>query len=123
MTLPVALGVALAGGLGAVLRVVVTAAVSAREGHRLPWGTLAVNLTGALALGLLAGGGVTGTPFDLAGTGLLGGYTTFSTWMAEGDRLAAEDHRGRTATYIALSLVAGLATFAAGHALGVAVRS
>ncbi len=123
MTVPVAIGVALVGGLGAVLRVVVTAAVSAREGHRLPWGTLVVNLTGAFALGLLAGAGVSGTAFELAGTGLLGGYTTFSTWMAETDRLAAEGHRDRSAAYVALSLAAGLAVAALGHALGTSVRS
>jgi CrcB protein len=123
MTVGVAIGVALVGGLGAVLRVVVTTAVSAREGHRLPWGTLVVNLSGAFVLGLLAGAGVSGTAFDLAGTGLLGGYTTFSTWMAETDRLAVEGHRDRAATYVALSLAAGLAAAALGHALGAAVRS
>lgn len=123
MTVPVAIGVALLGGLGAVLRVVVTSAVSAREGHRLPWGTLVVNITGAFALGLLAGAGVSGTVFDVAATGLLGGYTTFSTWMAETDRLAVEGHRDRAVAYVALSLLAGLAVAALGHALGTVVRS
>jgi CrcB protein len=118
VSLPVVLGLALVGGVGAVARVVVTAAVSAREGHRLPWGTLTVNLSGSLALGVLAAAGIAGTAWDLAATGFLGAYTTFSTWMAETDRLGAEAHRGRAAVYLALSLAAGLGAVALGRTLG-----
>ncbi len=47
------------------------------------WGTLVVNLTGSFVLGLLTGLSVTGDALLLFGTGLLGAYTTFSTWMVE----------------------------------------
>src|SRR5439155_4055304 len=81
------IGVALLGGAGAVGRLVLDAAVSERAGDAFPWGTLVVNLSGAFALGLLAGADVAGDALLLAGTALLGSYTTFSTWMLESQRL------------------------------------
>ena len=114
----VALGVALLGAAGAVARFLVDRAVSARSPGGLPWGTLVVNLTGAFALGLLAGAGAGDTVALLAGTATLGSYTTFSTWMFESHRLA-EDGRGRLALLnLAVELVAGLAAATAGWALG-----
>ncbi len=118
MTPLVALGVALAGGAGACARLLIDAAVSVRTRGVLPLGTLAVNLSGALLLGLLVGLAPGGDVRDVAGTGLLGGYTTFSTWMFESHRLA-EDGRGAAALgNLAGSLALGLAGAAAGRALG-----
>ena len=54
-------GVGALGGLGAVARLMLDGAVSARAGRGFPWGTLAVNLTGSFALGVLAGATVSGT--------------------------------------------------------------
>jgi fluoride exporter len=88
----------LAGALGAYLRW-----QAAR--HLAPRGTLFVNLTGAFVAGVVAGAGVSPTALLIAGTGFLGGYTTFSTWMVE-------------RTYVATSIVAGLAVASAGFALG-----
>jgi predicted PurR-regulated permease PerM len=48
-------GIGVIGGLGALARLLLDGAVSARAGRALPWGTLAVNVTGALALGVLTG--------------------------------------------------------------------
>jgi fluoride exporter len=77
-----------------------------------------VNLTGAFALGVLAGAAVSGDALRLAGTGLLGGYTTFSTWMLESHRLA-EDGRGRLgAANLLVSLLAGLAAAWLGQQAG-----
>ena len=76
-------GIGLLGGAGALGRFVLDAAVTARAGDRFPWGTLAVNLSGALALGVLVGAAVEGDGLRLAGTGLLGAFTTFSTWMLD----------------------------------------
>lgn len=90
---------ALGGGAGAALRYAVDEVVTARwqrAGNRhFPLGTFMVNVTGSLALGLLVGmlSGVTaGSEYVLAvfGTGLLGGYTTFSTASLEAVRLARE---------------------------------
>ena len=94
MSLAVLAGVGLLGGVGALARLLLDRAVSLRVGGRLPWGTLAVNLTGALALGVLVGAAVSGDALRLAGTGLLGAYTTFSTWMLESHREAEEGRLG-----------------------------
>lgn len=97
-----------AGGLGAVARALLTHAVNVRAGRAFPYGTLAVNLSGATLLGALSGAGASTTMLAIAGTGLLGGFTTFSTWMYETAHAADEGHRGRAAASVALSLTAGL---------------
>ena len=79
---------ALAGGVGAVVRFVVATWVNERYGA--PRGTVCVNLIGTAALVLLL---VTDSNADLRhilGIGLLGGLTTFSTWMVDGLRLALD---------------------------------
>ncbi len=118
MTLLEAVGVALVGGVGALARFAVDAAVSARTAGRFPLGTLAANITGSALLGLLTGLGVAGDALLLAGTGVLGSYTTFSTWMLESHRLAEEGALRRAGTNLALSLALGLVAAAAGRALG-----
>ena len=75
------------GALGAVARFRVDSAVSARLPSDFPLGTLVVNLTGSFALGVLVGASVTHRVAFLLGTGFTGGYTTFSTWMVESERL------------------------------------
>jgi CrcB protein len=110
--------VALLGGAGAVGRLVLDTAVSERAGDAFPWGTLAVNISGAFLLGLLAGADVAGNALLLAGTALLGSYTTFSTWMLESHRLGEDGEPARMWMNIAVPLVAGLAAAALGRTLG-----
>jgi CrcB protein len=118
---PVLLGVALLGGAGAVGRYLLDGAVAARVGRAYPWGTLAVNLSGAFVLGLLTGAALSGDGLRLLGTGLLGAYTTFSTWALETHR-QAEDGRSRGALLnVGASLVLGLAAAWAGRRLGMAL--
>jgi CrcB protein len=118
MSAVVWVGVALLGGAGAVARFVVDGAVAERASGALPVGTLAVNVSGAFLLGLVAGLALTGDALLLAGTAALGSYTTFSTWMLETQRLV-EDGDGRHAgVNIVLSLAAGIAAVALGRALG-----
>jgi CrcB protein len=80
------------GGAGAIARFAVDAFVSNRWRARWPWGTLVVNLSGALLLGLLLGVALQEVALLLAGGATLGSYTTFSTWMFETQRLG-EDGR------------------------------
>jgi CrcB protein len=101
-------GVAVCGGLGAVLRFVVDGAVLRRLATGLPLGTWVVNLSGAFVLGVLDG---LVLPHDAAlvvGTGVIGSYTTFSTWMLETQRLGEERRSGAAALNLALSLTGGL---------------
>ena len=111
-------GVAALGGLGAVARFALDSAVSQRTGSGFPWGTLAVNLSGAFVLGLIAGADVAGDALLLAGTAALGSYTTFSTWMLEAHRLGEDGELARMWLNLGGSLVAGLAVAALGKAIG-----
>src|SRR5437588_330094 len=80
-----------------------------RRPFEYPFGTLAVNLSGSLVLGLLVGLAPSHHAMTLLGTATLGSYTTFSTWMLETLR-PAEDGQARLAWMnIALSLALGLA--------------
>jgi fluoride exporter len=101
VNIAVILGIGALGGVGAIARLLLDGFVSSRAPSEFPWGTLAVNATGSFALGLL------GTSL-LVGSGLIGAYTTFSTWMLETHRLA-EDGRWRPAILnVAGSLAVGL---------------
>lgn len=90
----VLLVVAVAGGVGSVLRFVVDTAITSRSRVRFPVGTNVINVSGLFLLGLLTGlasGGLLSPDLTLAlGTGLLGGYTTFSTASYEAVRLAQQ---------------------------------
>jgi fluoride exporter len=83
-----------------------------------PLGTLAANLTGAFALGWL----VTRFADDvrvrlLLGTGLISGYTTYSTLAVELERLLAEGSTVTAVTYAVVTLVGGIAAAVGGHHL------
>lgn len=115
------LGVGALGALGALGRSTVDGAVSARWPSDFPFGTLAVNLSGGLALGVLVGLGVAGDAMLIFGAGLLGGYTTFSTWMVEAQRLG-EDGEWRLMVWNLVGpMLAGLATTGLGWLVGAAV--
>ena len=93
MSLAVAAAAVLAGGAGALARHFSVVAVAARAGPRFPFGTLTVNISGSLLLGVLLGTGIGGDGLLVAGGGALGSYTTFSAWMADSGGLA-RDGRG-----------------------------
>jgi fluoride exporter len=119
MTVWVWAAVAGLGGVGAIARFLLDALISQRAGRDFPFGTLAINLSGAFALGLLTGLALEGDALLLAGTATLGSYTTFSTWMLETHRLA-EDGEVRPALVNAvLSLVAGVSAATLGRTIGV----
>ena len=111
-------GVFLVGGLGAVTRLTVDKAVSRRSTGAFPVGTLAVNISGALLLGFLAGLALPTHVALLAGTAFVGSYTTFSTWMLETHRLAEERQFWPAAANIVVSVVLGLGAALLGQTLG-----
>jgi fluoride exporter len=96
------------GGVGAVSRFLVDGIIAGRFGREFPFGTLAVNLSGTLALGILVGAAVSDDALRLVGTGLLGSYTTFSTWALESHRLGEDGQRAAGALNFAASLVLGV---------------
>jgi fluoride exporter len=109
------------GGAMAIARFLLDGVVATRLGGDFPVGTLAVNLSGAVALGVLAGAALSGTAYTIVAGGGIGTYTTFSTWMLESHR-AGEDGDARVLwANIAVSLVAGLVAVSIGHAIGSAL--
>jgi CrcB protein len=112
------IGVAVCGAAGALARFHLDAFVQRRATSDFPLGTLAVNLTGSFLLGLLTGLDVASDTMLVLGTGFLGSYTTFSTWMLETERLAEDGESRLALANLAASLAAGLAIAAAGWAIG-----
>lgn len=112
------LAVVLVGGLGAVGRFLLDSLVSGWAGRDFPYGTFAINVTGALLLGLLAGLAVQANLYLIAGTATLGSFTTFSTWMLETQRLGEDAEGHRAIVNILLSLVVGFGAAALGHTIG-----
>lgn len=118
MSILIWIGVFLIGGAGSVLRFVVDGAVAARRGRDFPYGTLVVNISGAVILGFVTGLALGKHEALLAGTAAVGSYTTFSTWMFETQRLAEERELTPAVLNVVVSLILGVGAAAAGRAVG-----
>jgi CrcB protein len=118
MSVPVLILVGALGGVGAIGRFLLDGAVSRRVAGGFPFGTLAVNLTGAFLLGLFLGAALEGDAYRELGTGLVGGYTTFSTWALESHRLGEDGEVRLGGANFVLSLVAGVTAAWLGRELG-----
>lgn len=110
-----------AAGIGAPARYLLDGWVQDRTEGAFPWGTFTVNVTGCLAIGVLAGLGLYhdlgSTARVVVGTGGLGAYTTFSTVTFETVRLAEEGAVNEAVRNAAANLFVGLAAVAVGLAL------
>jgi fluoride exporter len=113
--------IALGGFAGAVARYRFGGWVYLRLGSAFPWGTLAVNLIGSFLLGALLPLLGTDAPavglHAFAAVGLLGAFTTFSTFALEAISLVDGGARVRAAAYVVLSLGLGLLAIVAGSVL------
>jgi CrcB protein len=118
MSAPVLLAVGVVGGAGAVARLVLDGTVSARVRGSFPFGTLAVNLAGAFALAVLFGAALGANAYRIAGTGLIGAFTTFSTWALESHRLGEDGQLGLGLLNVGISLALGIAVAWAGRHVG-----
>jgi CrcB protein len=114
--------VSLAGGVGAALRFVLDGVVKGRWRFPLPLGTLLINVSGSLVLGVLTGlgsAGVLASPIVAAlGTGMMGGYTTFSTASVETVQLFRSGRTGLAVAYGVGMLVVSVGASALGLWLG-----
>ena len=115
------IGIGVFGALGAWARFAVGLRVAAWRPSDFPLGTLVVNLTGGWMLSMLVGLSVTGDALLVLGVGFLGGYTTFSTWMVEAQRLGEDSEWRLMWLYLLVSLLAGLAAGELGLLLGEAI--
>lgn len=121
MTLLTLLLLGLAGGLGAGTRFVVDGLVRSRLRTALPLGTIAINISGSFLLGLVAGlviaHAASAELQAIAGTGFLGGFTTFSTASFETVRLIQSRRTGLALLNGVGTAVAAVAAAAGGLAL------
>lgn len=110
-----------AAAVGAPLRYLVDQAVQHRREGAFPLGTFTVNVTGSFLLGLLTGlalhRGLAPQLETVLGTGLLGAYTTFSTFGYETVRLLEDGSVHEAALNVLASLAVGLAAAAGGLGL------
>ena len=118
--------VMIGGSLGAGLRYGFGLAASKIFGFGFPWGTMLCNLTGSLLMGALVGAAAIGLIGDskeaeqirlLIGVGVLGGFTTFSSFSLEAISLWQRGETIQFAVYIFLSVALGLTGFVIGEKL------
>jgi len=121
--MPVQLAVAVGGALGALARYLVDRFIEAREVGLFPWGTFTVNVSGCFAVGVVIAAVVDRhhTPAWLRlglVMGVLGGYTTFSTFTQETFDLVREGRGGVGLGYAVGSVVSGVAAVFVGSRVG-----
>jgi len=101
--------VMIGGALGAGARHLVGQAMLARLGPGFPWWTLSINIVGSLLMGLLVGVLARGDGSDTArlflGVGVLGGFTTFSSFSMEFWLLFERGQTGQASAYVLASVV------------------
>lgn len=121
------IAVGLGGALGSMARHAVNMVVSRFPGHAVPTATAVVNIVGCVVIGVLAGavaGGRLHMPLTIRAfvfVGILGGFTTFSTFGLDTLTLAHEGRPMAAAANVAVQVGLGLAAVFTGYA--VAVRS
>lgn len=119
--------VALGSALGGPARYFVSGLVGRRVGETFPWGTMAVNVSGAFVVGLLAAAatveGLMPMPggWQFAVTGFLGAYTTVSSFSLQTMALALDGEFLKAGGNVVLSLLMCLAAVALGYGVGIAV--
>jgi len=116
------LSVMLGGALGAGTRHLVGRLMLSLLGAAFPYGTLTVNLVGGLLMGLLAGSlvrmGANGEAWRLfLGVGILGGFTTFSSFSLDAVALAERGAWPVAAGYVAVSVIGSIAALFGGLTL------
>ena len=115
--------IAVGGAAGAVARYLVDMTISQRWPSAFPWGTLAVNLSGSLVLGVLFAltverGVLPASSRAPVMIGFIGAYTTFSTFMLESWRLVEDGAVGLAVANIVGSCLLGLVAVFIGLAIG-----
>jgi CrcB protein len=120
--------VAIGGAAGSVLRYWVSQLLGASAvGQGFPWATLTVNVLGSLGLGTLfvlgEGRSLFGADLRLLlGTGVMGGFTTYSAFNLESIGLMQSGAYGRAALYMGGTVVLCLVAGATGLVLGRVLR-
>jgi CrcB protein len=119
--------VALGSIIGGTARFWLSGFVARRVGETFPWGTLVVNVSGAFLLGILAASAANhgifaaAGPWQFAAIGILGTYTTVSSFSLQTLALARDGEMTRAAGNMVLSLALCLVAVTGGFAIGLHV--
>jgi fluoride exporter len=117
----IALLVGLGAAVGAMLRYVVDRLIESQRASVFPFGTVTINLSGSLLLGVLTGlglhHGLDSDAVAVLGAGVLGGYTTFSAWAWETVVLTGDGDVIEAVANVVVSLAGGILAAAAGLGL------
>jgi CrcB protein len=116
------LWIALGGALGSVARFWLAEAVTALFAPGLPWGTILANITGSFAIGLVAALPMGALSRQFVMVGVLGGYTTFSSFSLQTLALAQAGEWGKAGANVMLSMIVCLLAVWLGHQLGTVFR-
>jgi fluoride exporter len=121
--MPIVFGVALGGALGASARYGVDRLIEQRTSSLFPWSTFTINVTGCFVIGLLTASLVERQHLPAwlrvgLVVGVVGGYTTFSTFAQETFELGEVHHVAVAFAYVAASVIVGLAAVYAGTLVG-----
>jgi CrcB protein len=121
--------VVLGSALGGIARYFLSGVVARRVGETFPWGTLLVNVSGALLIGIFAALALnhaslfaSPNPWLFAVTGFLGCYTTVSSFSLQTLVLARDGESGRAIGYVAASVALSIGAVAAGFAVVTLLR-
>jgi fluoride exporter len=116
--------VSLGSALGGTARYFLSGLIARRVGETFPWGTLLVNISGALLIGIFgalarnnASLVASSNPWLFAVTGFLGCYTTVSSFSLQTLSLARDGEGSRALSYVVISVALSLGAVAAGFAL------
>lgn len=111
------------GGIfGCITRYEIGKLIVGKVNTTFPAGTFAINITGAILLGLINSLGLSHSLYLLLADGFLGAYTTFSTFMYEGFNLFRQNEKLNAVTYIISSLFLGVIGFSLGIWLGKLIK-
>jgi CrcB protein len=110
--------VSIGGFFGAISRFAVSKIINSRKRISFPVGTFAVNLIGAILLGLLIGMRVAGDYYALLGIGFMGAFTTFSTLMLESEQLRKTEKSKLYYCYLVSSYTIGIILTYCGLVIG-----
>jgi fluoride exporter len=109
--------IGLGAGVGSVFRYEISRRMSLKNNSRKTLGTFAVNLTGAFLLGVVVALSLDSLWWSLLADGFLGGFTTFSTLMAEGVQLIRGNKKINALVYFATTVVLGIGAFLLGNTM------
>jgi CrcB protein len=121
--MPIVFGVALGGALGASARYGLDRWIEQRTTSLFPWATFTINITGCFVIGVLTASIVERQHLPAwvrvgLVVGVVGGYTTFSTFAQETFELGEVHHVATAFAYVAASVILGLAAVYAGTLAG-----